>query len=70
MPPDPPKTSAECHPSRIRREMSRFYLRLKKNISHKPTRIEIIFLLNYYNICHKINKPLNLDIQVNSELQS
>ena len=30
----------------------------------------IIFLLSYQNICHKMNKPLNLDIQVNSELQS
>ena len=29
-----------------------------------------IFLLNYRNICHKINKPIYLDIQVNSELQS
>ena len=30
-----------------------------------------IILLNYHNICHKMNKPFNLDIQVNSaELQS
>ena len=29
-----------------------------------------IFLLNYHKICHKINKPLNLDIQTNTELQS
>ena len=30
-----------------------------------------IFLLNYHNICYKMNKPFNLDIQVNSaELQS
>ena len=29
-----------------------------------------IFLVNYQNICHKMNKPFNLDIQVNSELQS
>ena len=29
-----------------------------------------IFLLNYHNICHKMNKQFNLDIQVNSELQS
>ena len=29
-----------------------------------------IFLLNYHNICHKMNKPFNLDLQVNSELQS
>ena len=29
------------------------------------------FLLNYHNICYKMNKPFNLDIQVNSaELQS
>ena len=28
-----------------------------------------ISLLNYHNIFHKINKLLNLDIQVNSELQ-
>ena len=29
-----------------------------------------IFLFNYHKICHKINKLLNLDIQVNFELQS
>ena len=29
-----------------------------------------IFLLNYHNICHKINKPPNLDIQANAEFQS
>ena len=29
-----------------------------------------IFLLIYHKICHKINKPLNLDIQTNAELQS
>ena len=28
------------------------------------------FLLNCHNICRKMNKPLILDIQVNSELQS
>ena len=27
------------------------------------------FLLSYHNICHEMNKPLNLDIQVNSEMQ-
>ena len=28
------------------------------------------FFLNYHNICHKIKKPLTLDIHVNSNLQS
>ena len=41
-----------------------------KNSCHKPTSKEIYFLWNYYSICQQINKPLNLDIQVNSELQS
>ena len=29
-----------------------------------------VFLLNYHNICQKMNKTFNLDIQVNSEFQS
>ena len=41
-----------------------------KNSSDKPTSREIDFLLNYHKICDKINKPLNLDIQANAELQS
>ena len=32
--------------------------------------IATFVFLNYHNICHKMNKPLNLDMQVNSELQA
>ena len=41
-----------------------------KNTSLQANEQRNIFLLNYHNICHEINKPVNLDIQVNSELQS
>ena len=37
---------------------------------HKPTEQRNILLLNCYNICYEMNKTFNLDIQVNSELQS
>ena len=82
MPPDFPKTLAECPTVPITRDCpdssseSPIPTRLQSGHGEHPdfedrlSQANKYILLNYHNICHKMNKLFNLDIQVNSELQS
>ena len=82
MPPDLPKPLQSVQLSRFRRDCldSTWEYRLQSRHSEYPdfedepsqaNEQRNIILLNYHNSCHKMNKPFNLDIQVNSaELQA
>ena len=77
MPPDPPKPLQSTQPSQIRRDCLDFtwesriptrpkseheYPNFEEQLSHANEQGNIMFLLNYHKICHKIN------IQANAEL--
>ena len=80
----PLKPLQSVHPFQFRRDCpdfawnSRFSTRLQSRHEYPDFEDQLsqtneqrnTFLLNYHNICYKMKKPLNLDIQVNSELQS
>ena len=85
MPPDLPKTHVECPTIQNWQDSpestweSRIPTRLQSGHGEYPdfedqllqaNEQRNIFLLNYHNICQKMNKMFNLNIQVNSELQS
>ena len=85
MTPDLPKTlaHAECLPVPNSAALSRFFLRIPTRLHSwhgenpnfedqlsQANEQRNIFLLNHRNICHKMKKTFNLDIPVNSELQS
>ena len=78
--PDPPKNPCRVvHLFRFRRDCpdfareSRIPIRFQSGHEYpdfEDSEQRNLFLLNYHNSCHKMNKLLNLDIQVNSEFQS
>ena len=83
MPPDLPKTLGECSTVPNYTETSLFFMRIPTrlesghgeypNFEDQLSQLanKYIFLNNHIlNICYKMNKLFNLDIQVNSELQS
>ena len=79
MPPDLPKTLAECPTVPNYAGLSRFFLRIpnpdstsvgtrqvsrfwRSALTSQRAEKYIYIFLNYHNICHKMNKPFNLDI--------